>query len=152
MSLTTSRDIPSAEVDAWTTAEGRKSGRPMLLRFRPGLKSFLGDPRFSRRLQITWVFGDHNSSGMPSGEDSEAMGPLEDRLVEALEAEKAGILAFVHTYGGTRQWHFYISESADLGAVINDALAELPRLPISLEVEDDPEWREMAKVLGAVRE
>ena len=123
----------------------------MLLRFRPGLKSFLGDPRFSRRLQITWTFGDHNSSGMPSEEDSEAMGPMEDRLVEVLEAEKAGILAFVHTHGGTRQWHFYIAETADLGTMINQALAELPKLPISLEVEDDPEWSEMAKVLGAVR-
>lgn len=63
----------------------------MLLRFRPGLKSFLGDPRFSRRLQITWTFGEHNTSGMPSEDDSEAMGPMEDRLVEALEAEKASL-------------------------------------------------------------
>ena len=96
----------------------------MLLRFRPGLKSFLGDPRFSRRLQITWAFGDQNSSGMPSDEDSDAMRPMEDRLVEALEAEQAGILAFVHTHGGKRQWHFYIAESCDLRSVINQALAE----------------------------
>jgi hypothetical protein len=80
------------------------------------------------------------------------MKPLEDRLVEALEAEEAGTLAFVHTYGGTRQWHFYVSELADLGAVINQALASLPKLPISLDVEDDPDWSEMAKVLGAVHE
>jgi hypothetical protein len=124
----------------------------MLLRFRPGLKEFLGDPRFSRRLQITWSYGGENLSGMPSEEDSEAMRPMEDRLVEALEAEQAGVLAFVHTHGGTRQWHFYIADSADLGALINQALSELPKLPISLEVEHDPKWGEMSKVLDSVRE
>lgn len=150
--MATSRDIPGANSDAWTNAEGQRGGRPTLLRFRPGLKSFLGDPRFPRRLQITWDFGNHNASGMPSEGDSEAMLPMEDRLVATLEAEKAGVLAFVHTHGGTRQWHFYTAESADLGAMINQALSGLPRLPISLEVKDDPEWREMAKVLGAVHE
>jgi hypothetical protein len=122
----------------------------MLLRFRPGLRKFLGDPRFSRRLQITWSYVDDNSSGMPSREDSEAMKPMEDRLVEALEAEQSGVLAFVHTHGGARQWHFYISDSADLGALINQALSELPKLPILLQVEDDPEWGEMSKVLDSL--
>jgi hypothetical protein len=80
------------------------------------------------------------------------MSPMEDCLVEALETEDAGILAFVHTHAGSRQWHFYVSNTADLGELINEALAELPKLPISLEVIDDPEWHEMAMVLDAVRE
>ena len=123
-----------------------------MLRFRPALKEFLGDPRFSRRLQITWSYGDDNLSGMPSGEDSEAMRSMEDRLVETLEAEEAGVLAFVHTHAGARQWHFYSADSADLGALINQALSELPKLPISLEIEDDAEWGEMSAVLDSVRE
>jgi hypothetical protein len=89
---------------------------------------------------------------MPSKEDSEAMGSLEDRLVGALESGNSGVLAFVHTYGGARQWHFYVAASADLGGCINQALADLPKLPISLEVEDDPQWSEMSLVLDSVRE
>ncbi len=77
---------------------------------------------------------------------------MEDRLVEALEAAQAGILALIFTHRGAREWHFYVAESADVSAVINEALAELPKLPISLEVQDDPEWSELAKVYRVVRE
>jgi hypothetical protein len=80
------------------------------------------------------------------------MSVLEDLLVSSLEAAQAGLLAFVFTYGGNREWHFYVSDSVDLGEVINGALADLPGLPIKLAIEDDPEWTELAKVMRSVRE
>ena len=80
------------------------------------------------------------------------MRPLEDQLVTAFEAANAGVLAFVFTHRGTREWHFYVDEAADLSALINEALAELPGLPIAFELEDDPDWVVMSNVLESVRE
>ena len=144
-------NIPSANSDAWTIAEGERDGLPSLLRFRPGLKKCLGDPRFSRLLQITWTC-QRSNTGMPSPEESDAMQPMEDHLVEALEESDAGVLAFVLTHGGTRLWNFYVAESADLKGLINHALADLPRLPIELAIEDDPEWSELARLYELVLE
>lgn len=90
-------------------------------------------------------------SGMPTEKDSNDMRLLEDQLVRTLEAAEAGVLAFVITHGGTREWHYYVAESADLGAVINAALAELPRRPIEFQIEDDAEWAELAKILSSVQ-
>ena len=151
MTAVTRPEILGADVDAWTGVEGRFDGRPSLLRFRPGLSQHLGDVRFSRRLQVTWTYGDDASGGMPSEKDSDAMRVLEDRLVSSLEAAQAGVLAFVFTHGGHREWHIYVSESVELGEVINEALADLPGLPIDLEIEDDPEWSELANVMRSVR-
>ena len=128
--------IPSADNDAWTVAEGERDGLPSLLRFRPGLREFLGDPRFSRHLQVTWSCKRSNT-GLPSDEEIEAMQSMEDNLIEAFEEADAGVLAFVSTHGGTRSWNFYVAESADLGGIINNAFAELPSLPIELVIEDD---------------
>lgn len=80
------------------------------------------------------------------------MSELEDRLVASLEAKEAGVLAFVFTHRGTREWHFYVGDSAELGQIINTALADLPGLPIDLAIEDDPEWDELANVLRSVGE
>jgi len=151
MATTTQPEIPSANVDAWTGAEGRIDGRPSLLRFRPGLAHYLGDVRFSRRLQVTWTYEDDGSGGMPSDKDSDAMQLLEDRLVSSLEAAQAGVLAFVFTHGGNREWHIYVNDSDDLGEVINEALSNLPGLPIDLAIEDDPEWTELSSVMQSVR-
>lgn len=152
MAKTSLPDIPSADTDEWATAQGVIGERLSLLRFRPGLKEFLGDPRFGRRLHVTWSLEDDRSSGMPSEDDSDAMRPLEDRLVGALEVARAGVLAFVCTHAGNREWHFYVSESADLGSIINDALADMPGLPIEIALEDDPNWSEFGAVLGSVCE
>jgi Family of unknown function (DUF695) len=143
--------IPSANIDAWTGAAGERDGLPSLLRFRPNLKNFLGDPRYSRRLQITWTCKRSNT-GMPSSEESDSMRAMEDALVEVLEAADAGVLASVFTHGSTRTWKFYVAESADLAGLINDALAELPRLPIDLSIEDDPEWSELRQLLESALE
>ena len=152
MAKTSLPDVPSADTDEWVAAEGAMGDRLSLLRFRPGLKRFLGDPRFSRRLQVTWSFDDDGGSGMPSEEDSDAMRPLEDRLVGALEVDGAGVLAFVFTHAGRREWHFYVSASADLGAIVNEALEDMPGLPIEIALEDDPDWGELGAVLDSVGE
>ncbi|MFZ5566560.1 MAG: DUF695 domain-containing protein [Pseudomonadota bacterium] len=144
------KEIPSADVDEWVNAEGQAEGRLSLLRLRPRLKSFLGDPRYSRLLCITWSYSDDGEDGMPSDDELDAMRPLEDRLVNALESAQVGTLAFVLTHHGVREWNFYVSGSADLGAVINDALADLPRMPIELAIEDDANWHALTKILDLV--
>jgi hypothetical protein len=138
-------------VDAWIGAEGRLDGRVKLLRFRPELRAFLGDDRYARRLQVTWSYVDDGSSGMPSAGESDAMRALEDRLVAALESARAGTLAFVTTYSGSRDWHFYVSAATDLGSLVNEALCDLPAAPIELQIEDDPQWAELANILDSVR-
>lgn len=140
--------IPIADSDAWTLAEGKFREKPTLLRYRPNLKNFLGHSNYPRRLTIIWEYEEKEGrDGLPCDDQSDEMREFEDALIAVLDSDRIAILAFIFTHDGNREWNFYIGDVQVVGEKINEALADKPGLPISLEVEDDSEWTEMAKVL-----
>jgi hypothetical protein len=140
-------EIPSAENDEWILAESVDPDSPMILRFRPNLESSLGDPRYPRRLVVTWQYESADEGGMPTEEQSDEMQNFEDTIVAALDPERFAILTFVVTGEEKREWHYYVDNVDEVAAIINEALADSPELPISLEVEEDPDWEEFREVL-----
>jgi hypothetical protein len=142
--------IPTADDDAWTGAEGEIDGRPSLVRYRPNLKNFVGHPALSRRLTVVWDYGDDDASGMPSDEDTEAMFGFEGRLVDALDRDRAAVLAIVLTHAGRRTWQFYFGDVAVVQERITEALANFPGLPIEMEQTPDPGWAELTDLIAAV--
>ena len=139
-------EIPSSETSAWNIAEGESEGRPRIIRYRPDLEPFLGSSNYPRRLVIIWDYEIDNSSGMSSENLSEEMKDFEDALVGALDPERLAILAFVLTNSGSREWHYYVSDIQEVGNKINSALSSFPKLPIHLQVEDDPDWEQVSAV------
>ena len=139
-------EIPSSETSAWNIAEGESEGRPRIIRYRPDLEPFLGSSNYPQRLVIIWDYEIDNSSGMPSENLSEEMKDFEDALVGALDPERLAILAFVLTNSGSREWHYYVSDIQEVGNKINSALSNFPKLPIHLQVEDDPDWEQVSAV------
>jgi hypothetical protein len=144
--------IRRADDDEWTIAEGTIDGRPSMVRFRPSLSKVLGNPLLPRRLVVIWEYGDDGDSGMPDAEISEDLELFENALTEALDSDRAGVLAFVFTHLGFREWHYYFSTLNVVGERINDALSEQPDLPIELKAFDDPDWNELAAVIDSVRD
>ncbi|MEN8661967.1 MAG: DUF695 domain-containing protein [Lentimonas sp.] len=138
--------IESVNSDAWNIAKGKNPETPTVLRFRPSLEAFLGDENYPRRLTIIWKFDAIDASGMPSDTQSADMKDFENLLIEALDPDRLAILAFVFTSSGFREWHFYLSDVSEVGIRINKTLASVPKLPIDLNVEDDPEWDELKQV------
>ena len=140
--------IPIADSDAWNLAEGKFNECPSLLRYRPNLKNFLGHSDYPRRLTIVWEYEKkEGTNGLPTDDQSDAMREFEDALIGVLDSDRIAILSFIFTNNGIREWNFYIGDVQFVGEKINEALADKPGLPISLEVQDDPEWTEMANVL-----
>lgn len=144
------RIIPPADSDAWNLAEGKRQGQPILIRYRPGLEQHLGDPRYPRRLTISWAY-DSDSSGLPSDQVADEMRTLEDVLDAALDPERLAILALIHTHGGVRRWHYYLGDVAVVGQRMNEALSHMPKFPIELDVENDPDWQELRLLFNKFR-
>lgn len=140
-------DIESADRDEWRIAEGTSRNTPITLRYRPSLKAFLGDKRYPKSFTITWEYEVQNSSGMPSDEQSDELKVFEDLLIQALDPDRIAVLSFILTSAGQRKWYFYIKDVQEVGKRINDALSDKPGLPISLTVDNDPDWSELKKVL-----
>ena len=138
--------LEAANTDAWNIAKGKNPEKPSVLRFRPSLEGFLGDANYPRRLMIVWQFEAADATGMPTDTQSADMKDFENMLIDVLDPDRLAVLAFVYTTGGTREWHFYLSDVSEVGIRINQALSNIPQLPIELTVEDDPSWDELRQV------
>ena len=57
-----------------------------------------------------------------------------------------GVIAFVLTKYGMREWHFYVRDKQQLGAKINHALSTFPKLPLHIQIESDESWNELQAV------
>jgi len=136
--------IPSAETSSWNIAEGESDGKVRLIRYRPDLEPYIGSPDYPKRLVIIWDYEIGNTSGMPSEQQIEEMKSFEDALVGTLDPERLAILTFVLTCNGCREWHYYVSDIEKIGPKINSALSTFPKLPIHLQVEDDPDWEQVS--------
>ncbi|TLU59458.1 DUF695 domain-containing protein [Thalassotalea litorea] len=144
--MTSNSEIPSADSASWNIAESKPEGQPRLIRYRPDLEPYLGNPNYPKRLVIIWDFEIDNSSGMPSQQLVEDMKSVEDALISSLDSDRLAILAFVLTNPGSREWHYYIGDIEEVGNRINSALSTFPKLPLHLQVEEDPEWEQIKTV------
>lgn len=138
--------IPSANSDTWNNAEGLQNGMRSLIRYRPELEQFLGMDEYQKRLIVFWDFDGKSSNGMPREAEISRMKKLEDLLISALDYDRTGILVLVYTCSGTREWHFYVSDIAEVQQRINEKLANQEPFPIQLQVEDDSNWQKLRQV------
>ena len=138
--------IAAANLAPWNIAESDNGGMPRLIRYRTDLAPFIARSDYPQRLVIIWEYDADNLNGMPSTEQSETMKSFEDALVETLDSDRLAVLAFVLTCNGSREWHYYINRVEEVGLRINTALSEFPKLPIHLQVENDPEWEQISLV------
>jgi hypothetical protein len=143
--------IRPADGDAWTVAEGSIDGRRSALRYRGGLAGVLGHPALPLRLLISWHYCDDGESGMPADSVEAEMAAFERTLHDALDPQRAAVLAFVFTHIGAREWHYYVGDLDLVGDTINAALADQPELPISIKAFDDPEWTELGTLLKRIK-
>lgn len=138
--------IAAANSAPWNIAESDNGDMPRLIRYRTDLAPFIASSDYPQRLVIIWEYDADNLIGMPSTEQSETMKSFEDALVETLDSDRLAVLAFVLTCNGSREWHYYINHVDEVGLRINTALSEFQKLPIHLQVENDPEWEQISLV------
>ena len=136
--------IPAANSAPWNIAESDNGGMPRLIRYRTDLAPFIASSDYPQRLVIIWEYDADNLNGMPSTEQSETMKCFENALDATLDSDRLAVLSLVFTCNGSREWHYYINRVDEVGLRINTALSEFPKLPIHLQVENDPEWEQIS--------
>ena len=128
--------------DNWfsTMAEADK-GMPIFITGRDDMDEFRLSGKFKERVEIYWKYDSHHN-GMPSDADGELMEQVVEALRLAVEKDKLAILTGMYTGTGERTLVFYARTSRVFGERLNEALAPFPQLPITLYVENDPDWNE----------
>lgn len=134
-----------AEHEWWTApTEGDKGGLVMVTG-RDDVAKFRTNPKFIYRVEVSWPYqGD--GSGMPCFEDSGLMEQVTDLLNAAFDRDPVAVMTGIYTGDGERTWVFYTLSLNIFGRKLNEALAGLPLLPLSIYAENDPGWDEYSEM------
>ena len=125
--------------DNWINGLAEDSqGRTVHLNIRDDLEAFRASGKFRYVIEIAYPF--EGESLMPSPVDTEQIEAVDKLLQEAMEADKMAILAASMLEVGRKAW-LYVSRTYDpFFDRLEEALEELPLLPLQFDVVTDLEW------------
>ncbi len=128
--------------DEWFTSMSEdENGQLMIICGRDQLQEFRLSDKMKERVEISWKYqGDEK--GMPPETVAAEMENVQALLRKTMEKDKLAILTGVYTGGGERVWVFYTRTVRVFGEYLNEALASLELLPITIYTELDPGWEE----------
>ncbi len=81
-----------------------------------------------------------SESGQPGPIDLGGMNSLEDALEGALKGSHVATLAVVSTGENLREWTFYALSEDSFLERFDEAIGNLPPLPIEIHTAHDPTW------------
>lgn len=125
----------------WTAPAEAEDGNLVMVTGRKDVDRFRSNPRFSIRIELTWSYqGD--ASGMPDEATSHMLAEVTSRLAREFDRDPVAVLTGIYTGDGRRDWVFYGVSTHIFGRKLNELLADLPQLPLTVYCENDPDWAE----------
>ncbi|MDO4721644.1 DUF695 domain-containing protein [Porphyromonas circumdentaria] len=133
--------------DKWFTTIGSDQNNAMvIINGRLDIENFVKSGKFKYRIEIRLPYSS-DSKGMPDKPAERMIGQVEELLRPKMEKDKLAILTGNHLGGGVKYWVFYARTDKVFFERLNEALAELPLLPLEFDNEIDPEWSEYLDML-----
>ena len=127
--------------DWWTAPAEAQDGKLIMVTGRRDVKKFRDNPRFSILVEVSWKYKG-GEDGMPDRDDSEMMEKVQELLAAVFDKDPVAVLTGVFTGDSERNWVFYTLSTHIFGRKLNEALADLPMLPLAIYSENDPDWLE----------
>jgi Family of unknown function (DUF695) len=126
------------ETAGWSVVQAERAGKPLILRRNeeaPGT----GRGRFPFRFGIAVRCRKARRDGLPGEADLRVLAEIEDAVERALP-EGEGILAFVVTTGGMREFVGYVKEKASVESIWQQAHAAGNGYEVQGYAKADPRW------------
>lgn len=132
--------------DWWTApTEAQDSGRLVMVTGRRDIDTFRANPKFNIRIEVSWPY-EADKSGMPDEATAQLMEKATDALKEVLRKDPVAVMTGIYTGDGRRDWVFYTLSTRIFQNKLNQALADLPLLPLEVRAENDPDWEEYSEM------
>lgn len=123
----------------WTAPAQSEDGRLIMVTGRKDVAKFRNNTRFNIRVEVKWPYAG-DQSGMPDMATSELMEQAGDAINAVLRRDPVAVMTGIFTGDNERDWIFYTLSTNIFGKKLNEALADMPLLPIEIYCENDPEW------------
>lgn len=135
----------------WLTATAEEEGVNVLFRLLPHIPLGIATSDFPDRIEILWPYQSLNESKLPGPQDREQMSQFEELLIHIWEESGLGHLTMLITGNELCHWQWYVRDQEQALESFNQALADLPDLPIQIHSESDPDWYSYSNFMQQVR-
>ena len=125
--------------DWWTCPTESLDGRLIMVSGRRDIDKYRQNPRFNIHIEIAWRY---DSADMPDEPTAIIMEQATEALNAVLDADPVAVMTGIYTGAGERTWVFYTLSTHIFQKKLNEALADLPLLPLVISAENDPTWAE----------
>jgi len=124
----------------WLTTETVYDGLPLYLRLPNYTNVWEYKPKYPKLICITHVFDSVKENGLPTAEYNESLIDFDVEVVNLFDLKKNGIVFLVETYGGARNYWFYITDSKFFFKTFDDLKNKHPDKKLELDYRTDSEW------------
>ena len=124
----------------WKVVQGETEGGPMVLRINSGAEKYAAHPELPIRLGVTAAFNAPNEHGFCTPEEGEQLNQIEDQLVSRLKANHGGFLVLVVTYGGKREFIFYVRDEQQASTAVEVVRDRTTSHNLQYGLETDRKW------------
>ncbi|MDE6126594.1 MAG: DUF695 domain-containing protein [Muribaculaceae bacterium] len=140
------------EYGQWVCApfESAESQRMILGACRLDVGKFRKKGKMVYRLTVAWPYD--SPGDMPGEELSLEMEQVQMRLETVFRKDPVAVMTEIYTGDGLREWVFYTASLNIFQKKLNEALADLPELPLTFSAEEDPRWEEYEATAEIVKQ
>jgi hypothetical protein len=138
----------SSERHRWTVGKATHGGAPLLLRVNGTAREWLGHPDLPVRVGFAVPLNEPRDGGLPTPEENDQLGDIEDVVRAEVEERSAGVHALVLTTGRMREWVFYLAEGADIGAIHTAVRGRVRSHQVQCKAVIDPDWDSYTRFAG----
>lgn len=125
----------------WTSPAETDDGQRVIVTGRRNLDNVIATGAYNDRIEVTWKY-QSTVTGLPDDSTAELMERAHDALLTEFNRDPVAVMTGIYTGAGERNWIFYTRSVNIFGRKLNEILAPLPLLPITIYAERDPDWNE----------
>lgn len=129
----------------WTAPAEAENGQIIMVTGRRNMQVVKETGVYNTRIEVTWTY-EPDANGMPSFDESKLMEEANDAFEASFGKDPVAVNTGIYTGAGERNWVFYTRSLHIFQRKLNEALAEMPLLPLTFHAEEDAEWAEYAEM------
>lgn len=124
----------------WTVGQGQYDGAPLFVRLHLGVGRLAHDGTFPEQVGIALPLNSPNELGLPTNEEAQQLGEIEDQIVAALEGDRRTIHVASLTTGGVRELVLYTNDPAGVEQAFAALKENISTHDAQLIIQSDPDW------------
>jgi hypothetical protein len=130
---------------AWLNADKTYGGFPLFLRRPTDFDIEKLRPHFPSLAIVTHQFTKRKPNGLPEDDYNRGLAGMDDELICAFDVDRMGVPALIETFGGERNYYFYVASDADVTTTISRIAHRYSSEQLTWSVRPDSNWNFITK-------